>query len=132
MITVIRTGFSLVALESALENISATFMKFIFFLILCCGLCKCRDFRRVFAFMIPQDKSYKQDFVVHFHAGRMPYLSAPRPRRNQKMMNYEKCKNCDCYNPDYEDGERSGQIMNACDLCEMSEEDWRKFMETAE
>lgn len=48
------------------------------------------------------------------------------------MPDYEKCKHCDCYNADYECGERSGQSINACDLCEMIEEDWRKFMMTLE
>lgn len=48
------------------------------------------------------------------------------------MPDYEKCKSCDCYNADYEDGKRNCQIINACDLCRMTEEDWREFLMTLE
>lgn len=48
------------------------------------------------------------------------------------MTEHEKCVHCDCPNADHGQAERDGQIIDACALCRMTEEDWRKFMETVE
>lgn len=48
------------------------------------------------------------------------------------MRDYEKCIHCDCYNADYGEAERDGQIIDACALCDMTEEDWRKFEQALE
>lgn len=48
------------------------------------------------------------------------------------MRDYEKCIHCDCYNADLGEAERHGQTIDVCALCDMTEEDWREFLETTE
>ncbi|MDE7339286.1 MAG: hypothetical protein K2N80_01830 [Lachnospiraceae bacterium] len=48
------------------------------------------------------------------------------------MMDYESCIHCDCYNSVYGEAERYGQTIDACALCEMTEEEWHKFFLTCE
>lgn len=48
------------------------------------------------------------------------------------MVDYENCKECDCFDPDLGVVKPSSQIVNACDLCEMTEELWREFAESCE
>lgn len=45
------------------------------------------------------------------------------------MIDYEKCRNCDYWNPDYESPERNSCPIDACALCEMSEEDFTEYAE---
>ena len=48
------------------------------------------------------------------------------------MRDYEKCIHCDCYNADYGQPEGNGSTIDACALCGMTEEDWRKFEDMVE
>lgn len=48
------------------------------------------------------------------------------------MPDYEKCKKCDIYDKGLGTVKPSCQTVNACDLCEMTEELWRGFAETPE
>lgn len=45
------------------------------------------------------------------------------------MKDYEKCIHCDCFNADLGDAESHGQTIDACRLCEISEDELRDMAE---
>lgn len=64
--------------------------------------------------------------------GGWPYRLPCVPQRSMIMRDYKKCIHCDCYNADYGEAESHGQMVDACALCEMTEEEWCKFLKTCE